>query len=393
MPFNGSGAFSPPGASFPAVASTLIESAKFNDIITDIATGLSTCLTRDGQSSVTSNLPINGFKLTGVGAGTARTDAATLASIQDGTGVYVATVGGTGDAITLTPSPAIAAYAAGQTFRFIAGSANTTATTVAVSGLVAKAVTKNGTTALSAGDLPVNAIVELTYDGTRFILTAPGQPYLPIIGGTLTGNLLFTDASYDIGATGATRPRDLFLSRNASIVGTTALGTASTATGLLSLYHASSALATTLKAGNATAAVDYVLPTAGPTVSGRLLASTTGGVMSWVPRLTAGAVCVMSAATASATSGLVAHGLGGTPDFITHYMECVVTEAGYTQGMRIYGAHDGGGTSNYSVMADSTNTTISMADGGPMAIPLAGGAEVNLTAAKWSVVAVPYRLL
>uniref|UniRef100_A0A6M3J9J7 Putative tail collar domain protein n=1 Tax=viral metagenome TaxID=1070528 RepID=A0A6M3J9J7_9ZZZZ len=32
-------------------------------------------------------------------------------------------------------------------------------------------------------------------------------PYLPITGGTLTGNLLFTDNTYDIGSTGATRPR------------------------------------------------------------------------------------------------------------------------------------------------------------------------------------------
>lgn len=44
--------------------------------------------------------------------------------------------------------------------------------------------------------------------------------YLPISGGTLTGNLLFTDATYDIGASGATRPRDLFLSRNALFGGT-----------------------------------------------------------------------------------------------------------------------------------------------------------------------------
>jgi len=38
--------------------------------------------------------------------------------------------------------------------------------------------------------------------------------------GTLGGHLLFTDATYDIGASGATRPRDLFLSRNATIGGT-----------------------------------------------------------------------------------------------------------------------------------------------------------------------------
>lgn len=36
----------------------------------------------------------------------------------------------------------------------------------------------------------------------------------------ITSSLLFTDATYDLGASGATRPRDLFLSRNAVIGGT-----------------------------------------------------------------------------------------------------------------------------------------------------------------------------
>lgn len=174
MPFNGSGAFQPPGASFPAVASTLIESAKFNAVINDIATALSTCITKDGQTTVTANIPFGGNKLTGVGAATARTDAATLASIQDGTGVYVATVGGTADAITLTPSPAITAYAVGQRFSFIASGANTTNVTVAVSGLTAKAVTKNGATALVAGDIPSGALVDIEYDGTQFQLKGVG---------------------------------------------------------------------------------------------------------------------------------------------------------------------------------------------------------------------------
>jgi hypothetical protein len=36
---------------------------------------------------------------------------------------------------------------------------------------------------------------------------------LPLAGGTLVGDLKFTDATYDIGKTGATRPRDGFFSR------------------------------------------------------------------------------------------------------------------------------------------------------------------------------------
>ena len=36
--------------------------------------------------------------------------------------------------------------------------------------------------------------------------------YLPLTGGTMTGHLLFTDATYDIGASGATRPRNIYAS-------------------------------------------------------------------------------------------------------------------------------------------------------------------------------------
>lgn len=49
--------------------------------------------------------------------------------------------------------------------------------------------------------------------------------YLPLTGGTLVGDLKFTDATYDIGKSGATRPRDGFFSRNLTVGGT--LSTAS----------------------------------------------------------------------------------------------------------------------------------------------------------------------
>lgn len=42
--------------------------------------------------------------------------------------------------------------------------------------------------------------------------------------GTLVGNLLFTDNSCDIGASGATRPRHLYLSQNAVVGGTLTVG-------------------------------------------------------------------------------------------------------------------------------------------------------------------------
>lgn len=172
MSYNGSGSFSINTAGQPVVNATTINATVFNDFTADVATGLTTAICKDGQTVITANLPMSGFKHTGVADGTARNHYASLANVQDGTGVYVATVGGTADVITLTPAPAITAYAAGQTFRFLASGANTTNVTVAVSGLAAKAITKAGATALIAGDLPSGSMVEMTYDGTRFILTS-----------------------------------------------------------------------------------------------------------------------------------------------------------------------------------------------------------------------------
>jgi len=127
MPYS-AGSFSLYSTGNPVVTGTTISSSWANNTLSDIATGLSTCVLKDGTQTITASLPMGGFKLTGLAAGTSNGD-----SIR-----YEQVVGA----------------------------------------------------------------------------------YLPITGGTLTGNLLFTDATYDIGASGATRPRDLFLSRNAVMSGT-----------------------------------------------------------------------------------------------------------------------------------------------------------------------------
>lgn len=78
MPFNGAGVYSPPGADFPAVTLTVISSTHFNNVINDIASGLTNCLTKDGQSTPTANIKLGGFKLTGVGAPATTNDALTF---------------------------------------------------------------------------------------------------------------------------------------------------------------------------------------------------------------------------------------------------------------------------------------------------------------------------
>lgn len=68
-----------------------------------------------------------------------------------------------------------------------------------------------------------SALQTQTAADARYLTQANASTtYLPLAGGTLTGNLLFsTDNTRDIGASGATRPRDLWLGRNLSVSGTT----------------------------------------------------------------------------------------------------------------------------------------------------------------------------
>lgn len=154
MSFNGSGTYTPPGASFPAVAGTTIESTKFNAIINDIATALSTCITKDGQTTVTATIPFGGNVLSGVASGlSARTRAMNTGDYQDGTANY-ADGGGTGNAITATFVPAITAVVDGMVVRVRATAANTSTVTFSPNGLTARAVVKGtASTVLAAGDI------------------------------------------------------------------------------------------------------------------------------------------------------------------------------------------------------------------------------------------------
>lgn len=69
--FNGSGTFIISGIGLPYVTATVISSTVANQLNQDLAAGLSNCITRDGQSPPTANLPMGGFKFTNMGAATA----------------------------------------------------------------------------------------------------------------------------------------------------------------------------------------------------------------------------------------------------------------------------------------------------------------------------------
>lgn len=169
MSYNGSGVFVINTTGQPVVSGTVISSTAFNALTADLATGLTTALTKDGQTTPTANIKLGGYKLVNVGTGTAATDAVNLGQVQSGAGTYVA-VSGT-DTLTGALTPALTAYTTGSVYTFKAAGANTGAVTLNIDGLGAKAVTKNGTTALIANDIVSGSMVTVAYDGTQFQLT------------------------------------------------------------------------------------------------------------------------------------------------------------------------------------------------------------------------------
>lgn len=81
MSFNGTGTFVINSTGQPVVSGTTISSTVFNALTADLATGLSTCITKDGQSVVTANIPFGGYKLTNIGAPTTDGDALRYGSV------------------------------------------------------------------------------------------------------------------------------------------------------------------------------------------------------------------------------------------------------------------------------------------------------------------------
>lgn len=76
MPFNGSGVAVGVGRpQYPPQSNEIIYAAYFVTIVNDILSMLTNCVTRDGQSPLSQNMPANGKKLTGLGSATVDGDA------------------------------------------------------------------------------------------------------------------------------------------------------------------------------------------------------------------------------------------------------------------------------------------------------------------------------
>lgn len=171
MPFNGSGTFVRVyDWEDDAAAGINIRADRMDGEDNGFATGLSTTICRDGQSTIIANLPMNNFRHTGVGNAQARTDYAAAGQVQDGGLVWGSNAAGTANAITTSLTPALTSYTAGLAFQFKATADNTGATTVNVNGLGTKTIKKNVSDDLDAYDIKNGQVVRIVYDGTNFQL-------------------------------------------------------------------------------------------------------------------------------------------------------------------------------------------------------------------------------
>jgi hypothetical protein len=149
-------------------AGTKITAAHHDTNDDDLATGINTCITKDGQNAFTGAADLGSQKITALGDGTAHTDGLNIGQVQDGFGVFQATDSGSANTYAIALSPAVTAYAAGQMFTFKAANANSGASTLNVNGLGTKDLKKNHDVALASGDIEQNALVTAAYDGTQF---------------------------------------------------------------------------------------------------------------------------------------------------------------------------------------------------------------------------------
>lgn len=189
MAFNGSGTFTVDTSGIPVQYDTTISHTVFNAFVEELEEALSKTVCRDGQSEMTQNISMSGYRLNDVGLAINRQDAVNAESVVYSRHTYVGSPGGTADVITVSPGIAVGSYQAGLRVSFKAAADNTGAVTVNVSSLGAKSIVRPSGQALVAGDIVSGQIIDIQYDGTNFIMMRAAYSegtWTPSVGGSAT---------------------------------------------------------------------------------------------------------------------------------------------------------------------------------------------------------------
>lgn len=116
------------------------------------------------------------------------------------TSTNLITVAGT-NTLTGLATPTLGGYASGQVFSFVAQNNNTSAVTIDIDTLGAKAITRDGSVPLVADDIIAGKMQLIEYDGTQFQLLNTfsfdhiNSPLVTVNGTGYSPNIALTDAA------------------------------------------------------------------------------------------------------------------------------------------------------------------------------------------------------
>ena len=215
MPRNGSGTYNRPQADY--VSGTTILATSVNSDLNDIASAMTASIARDGQTTPTANIPMGGFRITGLANATNATDAATLGQLDGRAEVDLASAGTTdigaqaSNNVRITGTTTITSFgtAANGVTRQLRFAAALTLTYNATSLILpgsANITTATGDTAtavsLGSGNWVVTAFEPATKAGMRALADAAPTPTLSASPGQVA--YLFannTDLTLPVGGT------------------------------------------------------------------------------------------------------------------------------------------------------------------------------------------------
>ncbi len=153
-----------------------IESGRMDEMLNDLATGINSCVNKDGTNAFTGNLNAGNNRIVSLATAVAATDATTAAQVQNSGLIYGSTSAGTANAQTVSLTPALTAYTAGQIYSWISGVENTGAMTLNINSLGTKTVKKyigGAKYDLIDGDMPLGHPCLGRYDGTDIVFLNP----------------------------------------------------------------------------------------------------------------------------------------------------------------------------------------------------------------------------
>lgn len=300
-----------------------------------------------------------------------------LSPAQGGSSLFVGgtSTGSANAQVVASTSPNSFTLTQGNVVSFVAGFANSGATTLNVFSLGAQTVNKvsaGALTALVTGDILVGVQYYVTWDGTVFELLNPS---------TISGNV--------------TGPGSAVSGNVASFNGTTG-----------KIIQDSGVAAAQVVTSAANLTNHAVVIGVGSQGSKTIAAGTTGQVLKGVTgadpafgtasgTLTAGTANTLNPLSTSANN-TQAHGLGGKPDIVNCYIENLTGEFGFSAGDRVsLFANNQGQAANqgFNVRADATNTYILT---GTVNVVSVIRADTNalgvVTPGNWKGVCVPYKI-